>query len=55
MVEDEDLHVFVLIDLILFEYCAVLSHEVVLDGIELLIEHYLLESTHYLVEIVVLW
>jgi hypothetical protein len=51
LVEDEDLHVLVLIDFALVEYCAVLSHESVLDCVELLVEHDLLESTHHLVEV----
>ena len=51
LVEDEDLHVLVLIDFALVEYCAVLSHERVLDCVELLVEHDLLESTHHLVEV----
>lgn len=54
LVEDEDLHVLVLIDFVLVEYSAVLSHEVVLDCVELLLEHYLLESAHHLVEVDVL-
>ena len=51
LVQVEYLHVFALILLTVFESRAILLHEFVLDIVECLVQHDILKSAHYFVEI----